>query len=82
MRNLALRVIALTGSDSDISLIPYEEAFQDGFEDMYRRIPDTRKVRELIGWQAECSLEEIIIDVAGHHRGTFEWAAPVEQLTA
>ncbi len=82
MRDLALRVIALTRSDSDISLIPYEEAFQDGFEDMYRRIPDTRKVRELIGWEAEYSLEEIIIDVAGHHRGTSEWAAPVEQLTA
>ena len=82
MRNLALKVIALTRSDSDISLISYEEAFQDGFEDMYRRIPDTRKVRELIGWQAERSLDEIIIDVAGHHRGASEWTAPVEQLTA
>lgn len=82
MSGLALRVIALTRSDSEISLIPYEEAFQDGFEDMYRRIPDTRKVRELIDWQAERSLDEIILDVAGHHSGASEWAAPVEQLTA
>jgi UDP-glucose 4-epimerase len=81
MSDLALRVIALTRSDSGISLIPYEEAFQDGFEDMYRRIPDTRKVRELIGWQAERSLDEIIIDVAAHHRDASEWIAPVE-LTA
>ncbi len=82
MKDLALRVIALTRSDSGISLIPYAEAFQDGFEDMYRRIPDTRKVRELIGWQAERSLDEVIIDVAGHRRGTSEWTAPVEQLMA
>jgi UDP-glucose 4-epimerase len=82
MRDLALRVIGLTRSGSEISLIPYEEAFQDGFEDMYRRIPDTRKVRELIGWQAERSLDEIVIDVAGHHRGASEWTVPVEQLTA
>ncbi len=82
MRDLALRVIALTRSDSDISLIPYEEAFQDGFEDMYRRVPDTGKVRELIGWRADRSLDEIILDVAGHHCGTSEWTVPVEQLTA
>jgi UDP-glucose 4-epimerase len=82
MRNLALRVIALTGSDSDISLISYEEAFEDGFEDMYRRVPDTSKVRELIGWQAERSLDEIILDVAEYHRGASERTVPVEQLTA
>lgn len=82
MTNLALKVIALTRSDSDISLISYEDVFQDGFEDMYRRVPDIRKVHELIGWQAERSLDEIIIDVAGHHREASEWTAPVEQLTA
>jgi UDP-glucose 4-epimerase len=82
MRDLALRVIALTRSDSDISLIPYEEAFQDGFEDMHRRVPDICKVRELIGWRADRSLDEIILDVAEHHRGASEWTVPLEQLTA
>ena len=82
IRDLALRVIALTRSGSDISLIPYEEAFEDGFEDMYRRVPDTRKVHELIGWRADRTLDEIILDVARHHRAMPEWAAPVEQLTA
>jgi hypothetical protein len=43
---------------------------EDGFEDMYRRVPDTTKVRELIDWQAIRSLDEIILDVAGHQRGT------------
>lgn len=70
VNDLALKVIALTRSDSDISLIPYDEAFEDGFEDMYRRVPDTTKVRELIDWQAIRSLDEIILDVAGHQRGT------------
>jgi UDP-glucose 4-epimerase len=82
MRDLALKVIALTRSDSDISLIPYDEVFQDGFEDMYRRVPDTGKVCELIGWQAERSLDEIILDVAEHHREASELTAAVGQLTA
>ena len=82
MSDLALKVIALTRSDSDISLISYDEAFEDGFEDMYRRVPDTSKVRELIGWCAERSLDEIIRDVADHHRESPEQTVPLEQLLA
>ena len=49
--DLARRIIAVTGSDSDISLIPYDEAYGEGFEDMYRRVPDIAKVQALIGWR-------------------------------
>jgi UDP-glucose 4-epimerase len=61
---LARRVIALTGSSSTISLTPYDEAYGEGFEDMYRRIPDIGKVGSLIGWSPQHSLEDIIRDVA------------------
>jgi UDP-glucose 4-epimerase len=48
--DLARRIIALTGSSSDISLTAYDEAYGEGFEDMYRRIPDIAKVQALLGW--------------------------------
>jgi UDP-glucose 4-epimerase len=60
---LARRVIAVTESDSEIALIPYEEAYAAGFEDMYRRVPDITKVSELIGWSPARSLDDIIRDV-------------------
>jgi nucleoside-diphosphate-sugar epimerase len=68
MDELAHRVIQLTGSSSDVSHIPYEEVFADGFEDMYRRVPDTSKLRELIGWRPTRSLEDIVLDTAAHRR--------------
>jgi nucleoside-diphosphate-sugar epimerase len=68
--DLARRIVALTGSDSDVSLTPYDEAYGPGFEDMYRRVPDITKVRELIGWSPSRSLEDIITDVAEGLRRT------------
>jgi UDP-glucose 4-epimerase len=61
---LADRVIELTGSSSEISLIPYAEAYEEGFEDMLRRIPDIAKVDRLIGWQPSQTLDDAIRDVA------------------
>jgi UDP-glucose 4-epimerase len=61
---LARRIIALTGSSSEISLTPYDEAYGEGFEDMYRRIPAIEKVHRLIGWSPQHSLEGIIREVA------------------
>jgi UDP-glucose 4-epimerase len=67
--DLARLVIDVTGSASEISLIPYAEAYGEGFEDMYRRVPDTSKVQALIGWRATRSLEDVIQDVVAHQRG-------------
>jgi UDP-glucose 4-epimerase len=61
---LAKRVIALTGSCSEIKLVPYEQAYGKGFEDMARRVPDTRRIRETVGWAPERSLDDIILDIA------------------
>jgi UDP-glucose 4-epimerase len=63
---LAQRIVRATGSTSDISLVPYDEAYGDGFEDMYRRVPDIDKVRKLTGWSPTRSLEDIIRDVVEH----------------
>jgi UDP-glucose 4-epimerase len=60
---LARQIVAATGSDSQISLIPYDEAYGDGFEDMYRRVPNIDKVRTLTGWSPTRSLEDIVRDV-------------------
>jgi len=73
MLDLAERIIEITDSGSDISLIPYDEAYGEGFEDMYRRVPDIAKVQALIGWRPTSSLQDIVEDVAAHQRG----ASPV-----
>ena len=60
---LARRVIERTGSGSSIELIPYEEAYAKGFEDMRRRMPNTAAIHALTGWKPELSLDRIIDDV-------------------
>lgn len=64
IRQLAELVIERTGSRSRIELIPYEKAYEKGFEDMRRRMPDTERIHSLTGWQPEISLEQIIDDVS------------------
>ncbi len=63
INDLARRVIELVDSDSEIVHIPYEEAYEPGFEDMRRRMPDTSKLRALTGWRPEKSLDQIILEV-------------------
>lgn len=60
---LAERIRAITGSQSEIVYIPYSEAYEEGFEDMPRRVPDISKVRNLIGFAPEASLDHIIQEV-------------------
>jgi nucleoside-diphosphate-sugar epimerase len=58
IRGLAERIITLTGSRSIIQPLPYDEAYAPGFEDMRRRVPSIDKIRDLIGYQARCSLDD------------------------
>jgi UDP-glucose 4-epimerase len=60
---LAERVRELTESDSEIVVMPYDEAYEAGFEDMPRRVPDTGKIEAAVGWSPTRSLEEILVDV-------------------
>jgi UDP-glucose 4-epimerase len=68
IRQLAKRVVHMTGSPSEITLVPYDVAYEEGFEDMHRRIPDTTKIYERIGWRPTRSLDEILADVIDEHR--------------
>lgn len=64
IRGLAELIKEITGSASEIVLIPYDEAYEAGFEDMQRRRPDTTRIHDLLGWEPRHSLEEIVRDVA------------------
>ncbi len=57
---LARRVQAKTGSRSEISLVPYEKAYEEGFEDMPRRVPDIGKARALVGYEPRVGLDQIL----------------------
>ncbi len=61
---LAKKVIEITGSHSSIEKIPYEKAYQEGFEDMQRRVPDISKIKQVLGWEPEINLDQIIKDIA------------------
>jgi UDP-glucose 4-epimerase len=61
--SLAERVRQLANSDSAIRRISYDEAYEQGFEDMMRRVPDTTKAKRLIGFEPTRTLDEIIRDV-------------------
>jgi UDP-glucose 4-epimerase len=69
MDELARRVIDLAGSDSKIRYVPYDEAYEEGFEDMQRRVPDTSRARELVGFTPTVDLDGIIRMVVQDQRG-------------
>jgi UDP-glucose 4-epimerase len=72
--DLAQRVKAATGSESQIALIPYEEAYEQGFEDMHRRVPDITKIGEFLDWRPTKTLDEILSDVIASQRAPQELA--------
>ncbi len=72
---LAEKAIAMTGSESEIKYIPYEEAYGEGFEDMQRRVPSLEKAKRLIGFQPTRTLEDIINDVAEQFREEIKFEA-------
>ena len=65
---LAERVRELSGSQSPIKYVPYEEAYESGFEDMPRRLPDLTKVTALIGYKTRYALDDILTHVIEHFR--------------
>jgi UDP-glucose 4-epimerase len=68
IRALAERVRVLAGSRSPVQLVPYDQAYEMGFEDMPRRVPDISRVRELIGFTPRMSLDDIICRVIEYVR--------------
>ncbi len=68
MRALAEKVKAMTRSTSEIVTIPYDQAYEAGFEDMPRRVPDISKIRALIGYEPTVQLDEILTRVIDYVR--------------
>jgi nucleoside-diphosphate-sugar epimerase len=66
--DLARKVKELTNSKSEITFVPYDEAYEEGFEDMPRRIPDISKVNGRVGFEPEKSLDGILESVIEFHR--------------
>jgi len=66
--DLAERVKQATGSESDVSFVPYDEVYGQGIEDTLHREPATGKIRDAIGWQPERDLDAILADVIEHQR--------------
>jgi UDP-glucose 4-epimerase len=67
--NLANKVKELTKSESEIVLVPYAEAYEEGFEDMPRRVPDVSKVNAQVGFRPEVSLDGILKSVIDFQTG-------------
>ena len=76
---LAERVKELTGSDSEVVFVPYDEAYEEGFEDMPRRVPDISKVNALVGFQPRMTLDGILQSVINYHSGRQTIAQPAQQ---
>ncbi len=68
IRALAERVIRMAGSTSEIKMVPYDEAYGPGFEDMQRRVPSIEKLHNLIGYTPRCSLDDTLRRVIEYER--------------
>ncbi|MFY9331705.1 MAG: NAD-dependent epimerase/dehydratase family protein [Candidatus Nanopelagicales bacterium] len=66
---LADTIIEQLGSDSAVVKVSYDDAYEEGFEDMPRRVPNTARVNALVGWQPQLRLNNIIADVAADISG-------------
>lgn len=72
IRDLAERAKSLLDSQSEIVFVPYEEAYESGFEDMKRRVPDISKIRRYIGWEPTVKLDEMLLAIADYIRAQME----------
>jgi UDP-glucose 4-epimerase len=66
IKQLAEQVLAVTGSQSQITYTPYSDAYPAGFEDIQRRVPDIAKIKSAINWVPTKDLKQIISDIAAY----------------
>jgi UDP-glucose 4-epimerase len=66
---LAERVLARTGSTAGVTLVPYDQAYEKGFEDMQRRVPSLEKIRAAIEWEPTVPLDVTLDEVIAYFRG-------------
>jgi UDP-glucose 4-epimerase len=77
IQDLAALVRRAAKSSSEIVNVPYEEAYGEGFEDMTRRVPDTSKIADLLGWEPTFTLQDILTDVVESYRAAIPLAPGV-----
>lgn len=63
IKELAQQIVQLTDSNSQIVYIPYDQAYEEGFEDMQRRVPDISKIQRLIGYSPTMNLKDILKNI-------------------
>jgi len=76
---LAQKVKSMTSSESEIVLVPYDKAYEEGFEDMPRRVPDLSRIQSLIGYQPSKNLEQIVQSVIDYQKALLK--APTDAAT-
>ena len=79
---LAETVKRMASSSSEIVFVPYDEAYEEGFEDMPRRVPDTTKIDQLVGFSPTFTLDGIIRSVIEYQRGTSATRAVADPVHA
>lgn len=82
IHELARRVIVRSGSYSGVTLVPYEEAYATGFEELGTRVPDTSALELLTGWEAELTINDAIDDVIAYERARLDGASSAEPAAA
>jgi UDP-glucose 4-epimerase len=70
INDLARAIVEAVGSSSGTVHVPYDVAYEEGFEDMERRVPDVSKIRTLTGWEPALGLDRIIADVIESERAS------------
>ena len=65
---MSIARVSISGSNSTIKRIPYDEAYESGFEDMPRRVPDLTRIKGLIGYEPQHQLDEILTQVIDYFR--------------
>jgi UDP-glucose 4-epimerase len=79
---LAQRIKARANSGSEIVFVPYEEAYEAGFEDMRRRVPDIRKIKVAIGWEPTTPLDDTIDQIIAYYRAKMRMLSSSSQINA
>jgi UDP-glucose 4-epimerase len=78
--DLARRVMDRTESSSEIVFVPYGVAYEENFEDMPRRVPDTSKIQRAIGWRLSYSLDDVLDSVIAYHREIMQLPTVVREV--